>query len=80
MNHLILYIKKLIINILIILIRIYQNTISMIFPASCKFAPSCSEYMILSIGKYGLIKGFYIGIKRILKCHPYSKSNRWDPA
>ena len=80
MNHLIVYIKKLTINILIILIRIYQNTISMILPTSCKFAPSCSEYMILSIEKYGLIKGFYIGIKRILKCHPYSKSNGWDPA
>ena len=79
MKHLIYYIKKFLINILIILITIYQNTISLILPSTCRFAPSCSNYMILSLKKYGIKSGIWLGIKRILRCHPFSKSNGWDP-
>ena len=78
MNHLTYFIKKLISNIIILLILIYQNTISLLFPSSCRFFPSCSNYMILSINKYGIIKGIYLGIKRITRCHPFSKLNRSD--
>ena len=80
MNHSIFYIKKLIINIIITIIKIYQNTFSLLFPSTCRFNPSCSNYMILSIKKNGLLKGVIIGIKRISKCHPFSKSTGWDPA
>ena len=79
MKHLIYYIKKFLINILIILITIYQNTISLILPSTCRFAPSCSNYMILSLKKYGIKSGIWLGIKRILRCHPFSTSNGWDP-
>ena len=79
MKHLMSYIQKLLIKVILVLILIYQNTISLIFPSTCRFAPSCSNYMLLSIKKYGLYKGFYLGIKRILKCHPLSKTSGWDP-
>ena len=80
MMHLTYYIKKIIIKSLKTLITIYQNTISFILPSACRFSPSCSQYMILSLEKHGLILGLWNGIKRITKCHPFSKSNSWDPA
>jgi hypothetical protein len=59
--------KKLIIK----LITFYQKHISPFLGRNCRFTPSCSEYMIGSINKYGSIKGILKGIKRILKCHPF---------
>ena len=78
MNQLIYYIKKLISNFIILMILFYQNTFSLLFPPSCKFSPSCSNYMILSIKKHGTIKGIFLGIKRIARCHPFSKGG-YDP-
>ena len=71
--------QKLLTNIILLLILIYQKTISLLFPGTCRFSPSCSNYMILSIKKHGLQVGIYMGIKRIAKCHPFSKANSWDP-
>ena len=51
-------------------IRIYQKFISPLFAPSCRFYPSCSEYMYQSLEKYGTIKGLLLGVKRIIKCHP----------
>lgn len=55
----------------LILIKIYQNYISAIFGKKCRFNPSCSQYTYEAIEKYGVLKGILIGIKRILKCHPF---------
>ena len=44
----------------------------------CKFYPSCSEYMMQAIEKYGCIKGIFLGIKRLLRCHPFAKGG-YDP-
>ena len=55
-------------NLIIKLIKIYQST-PLFSHSQCVFIPTCSEYMILSINEYGLIKGISLGIKRILKCH-----------
>ncbi len=63
------------------LLKGYQKVISPIlcsFGVHCKFYPSCSEYMILAIQKYGCIKGIYLGMRRLLKCHPFSKGG-YDP-
>ena len=57
-------------SIFIFLIVLYQRLISPYFPSSCRFMPTCSEYAKEAIEEYGLIKGTYIGIKRITKCHP----------
>lgn len=65
-------------NILILLIEFYQKTISKILPSTCRFQPSCSQYSIEALKKYGTIKGVYFSIKRVSKCHPYS-SGGYDP-
>ena len=56
---------------LIFLVKIYQYIISPIFPASCRYAPTCSHYMIEAINVWGPIKGTYLGLKRISSCHPW---------
>ena len=55
------------------LIEIYQKHISKMFGKKCRFYPTCSEYTKQAIDKYGIIKGIFKGIKRILKCHPFHK-------
>jgi putative membrane protein insertion efficiency factor len=62
----------------ILLIRAYQLTISPFLPNCCRFEPSCSNYGIYAFKKYGIIKGFYLTLKRILRCHPFGKSG-YDP-
>lgn len=56
----------------IILIRFYQKNFSSNFGHRCIFFPSCSQYMLQAVDKYGIIKGNILGIKRILKCNPFS--------
>ncbi len=58
---------------LIFLIRIYQKTLGQAKGHSCKFIPTCSEYSILAIEKYGFIKGVFLGVKRVFRCHPWAK-------
>ncbi len=53
------------------LIRVYQVTIAPILPLACRFDPSCSEYMRQAIDKFGVVRGVYLGVKRILRCHPW---------
>jgi putative membrane protein insertion efficiency factor len=55
----------------LVLIRIYQLIISPIFPASCRFHPTCSVYFKDALLEWGVLKGFYLGVKRISRCHPY---------
>ena len=65
-------------KLMILPIILYQNLISPLFPSSCRFHPTCSEYTKLAILRYGIFKGCYLGIKRILKCHPLGGSGN-DP-
>jgi len=53
------------------LIKIYQYTISPLLGASCRYQPSCSQYGIEALKKYGVFKGGYLTIKRVLSCHPW---------
>ena len=64
--------------IFILLIRLYQYTISPLLGQVCRFEPTCSNYAILSIKKYGILKGSWYGIKRICRCHPGSDGG-FDP-
>ena len=70
--------KKILISPFVFLIKIYQNIISPLFPPTCRYTPTCSEYSIQSLKKYGLIKGVYLSIKRIVNCHPWGGSG-YDP-
>lgn len=57
--------------VFIFLIRIYQKVISPLFPGSCRYTPTCSNYSIEAIKKFGVIKGIYLSSKRIIKCNPW---------
>ena len=63
---------------LLILIRVYQLIISPLLGSNCRFMPTCSEYAMESLRSYGLIKGSYLIIKRIGKCHPWG-GHGYDP-
>jgi len=62
-------------KIILRLIRLYQ---SFPFRPVCKFKPTCSQYFYKAIAKYGILRGSFIGLKRIIKCHPWSKGGQ-DP-
>lgn len=65
-------------KIALLTIRFYRKFISPWKKASCRFYPTCSEYAMQAINKYGLIKGTYLAIKRILRCHPFNPGG-FDP-
>ncbi|MCR5494524.1 MAG: membrane protein insertion efficiency factor YidD [Treponema sp.] len=70
--------KNFITKFFCLLIRFYQRFISPLFPACCRFTPTCSQYALEAIQKYGPGKGTFLAIKRILRCNPYSKGG-YDP-
>jgi hypothetical protein len=65
-------------RVLMFLIRIYQKTFSLVLPSSCRFYPSCSEYTYQAIEKYGALRGGWMGIRRISRCHPWNPGG-FDP-
>lgn len=65
-------------KLMILLIRFYQKFLSPILPNVCRYKPSCSEYFIEALQIHGIFKGSYLGIKRILRCHPWGGSG-YDP-
>lgn len=66
-------------RLLMALIRFYQRNISPLFPARCRFCPTCSQYCLEAIGKYGALKGSWLGLRRLLRCHPFYKGDYFDP-
>jgi len=64
---------------LLFLIRFYQRNISPAFPARCRFRPTCSAYAVEAIQKYGALKGGYLALRRLLRCHPFYKGDFFDP-
>ena len=66
------------VKLLILKIRIYQKLISPLFMSRCRYQPSCSSYFIEALNEYGLFKGVFLGVKRILSCHPWGGSGH-DP-
>jgi hypothetical protein len=64
--------------LLIQVIRFYQRFLSPLTPPSCIYTPTCSQYTLEAIRKYGALKGSYLGIRRILRCHPFARGGH-DP-
>ena len=65
-------------RILILPIRLYQRFISPLKPPCCRFTPTCSQYAVEAIEKHGAIKGLYLAIHRLLRCHPWG-GHGYDP-
>lgn len=66
-------------RLLLGLIRFYQRRISPCLPPRCRYIPTCSQYAVEAIEKYGPVRGGWLALRRILRCHPFSRRNFYDP-
>jgi putative membrane protein insertion efficiency factor len=57
-------------SFILMIIRLYRRSISPALPPSCRFVPSCSQYTYEAVERYGVLKGGWLGTKRLLRCHP----------
>jgi putative membrane protein insertion efficiency factor len=62
----------------LLLLRGYKRFLSPLLPPMCRFEPTCSIYMMQAIEKHGLIRGLWLGARRLLRCHPFNPGG-WDP-
>lgn len=62
-------------------IRFYQRSISPLRPPCCRFIPTCSQYALEAVEKYGVLKGGWLALRRVAKCHPFHKQHsiEYDP-
>jgi len=65
-------------SLLIAIIKLYQFLISPLLGQNCRFQPTCSHYAVEAIGEFGAIKGGYLSMRRIIKCHPFNEGGH-DP-
>jgi len=65
-------------RIVMLPIRGYQKFISPALPPSCRFTPSCSQYTLEAVSKYGALKGIWLGLRRLIRCHPFNPGG-YDP-
>jgi len=65
-------------RIVMLPIRGYQKFISPALPPSCRFSPSCSQYALEAVSKYGALKGIWLGLRRLIRCHPFNPGG-YDP-
>ena len=65
-------------RLMLALIRFYRGAISPYLPPSCRYTPTCSQYALEAVEKYGALKGGYLALRRILRCHPFHPGG-YDP-
>jgi putative membrane protein insertion efficiency factor len=65
-------------ELLIAALRLYKRWLSPLLPSACRFHPTCSEYMLEAIERYGPLRGIWLGTKRLSKCHPFHQGG-FDP-
>jgi uncharacterized protein len=65
-------------SMLVVLVRAYQRLVSPLFPASCRYTPSCSEYAAQALAQHGLVRGTWLSVRRLLRCNPWSHGGE-DP-
>ena len=70
--------KSFLANLFLSAIRFYRRNISPLFKTHCIYRPTCSEYAVQAIQKYGVKKGSWLAFKRIVRCHPFHKGG-YDP-
>lgn len=64
--------------LMLALLRLYKIALSPLLPSACRFTPTCSEYMRGAVEKYGVAKGVWLGLRRLLRCHPFQEGG-YDP-
>jgi putative membrane protein insertion efficiency factor len=72
------WLRRLSAGTIVLGVRIYQRCLRPVLPPACRFQPSCSEYMIQAVAKYGPVRGAWRGVCRICRCHPWSRGG-YDP-
>lgn len=65
-------------RIVVAVLRGYKRFVSPLLPSACRFYPTCSEYMLDAVAKYGALKGIGLGVKRLGRCHPFHEGG-YDP-
>ena len=65
-------------RVLMALLRFYKQNISPLLGQRCRFYPTCSEYMYIAVERYGALKGFWMGLKRLVRCQPFCRGG-YDP-
>lgn len=66
-------------RVLIKAIRFYQTAVSPLFPPRCRYIPTCSQYALEAVEKYGAVKGGWLSFRRLLRCHPFHRGGWYDP-
>lgn len=65
-------------ELVVLLLRVYQLTLSPLLGPVCRFAPSCSSYAVTAVRRYGVLHGSWLTTRRLLRCHPWNDGG-WDP-
>lgn len=65
-------------RVALLLLRFYKRFISPLLPPMCRFEPTCSVYTMQAVEKYGVLRGVWLGIRRLGRCHPFNPGG-WDP-
>jgi uncharacterized protein len=71
--------RSLPVNISLLALRFYKTYLSILFAGNCRFDPSCSQYAYEAIERFGVARGIWLGVKRLLRCHPLSRQFGYDP-
>ena len=66
-------------RIALLALRVYKAYLSVLFAGSCRFEPTCSQYTYEAIERFGVARGLWLGMKRLLRCHPLSRRFGYDP-
>ena len=72
------YIRKIVLWLILKLIRLYQYAISPHFPSCCRYVPTCSAYAYEAVQKYGILRGVFMALGRLFRCHPFHPGG-YDP-
>ncbi|QIW09199.1 membrane protein insertion efficiency factor YidD [Francisella sp. LA112445] len=73
------FFKRIAVVPFILSIKFYRYCISPFIPARCRYYPTCSEYALEALKSHGILKGLYLTIRRLLRCHPLAKRDYFDP-
>lgn len=65
-------------RVVLALLHLYKRILSPVLPPMCRFEPTCSVYMMQAVEKYGAVRGIWLGLRRLGRCHPFNPGG-WDP-